>query len=196
MIIFFLLFINFIAILTMYFLNDTISTLQKENSKLVGIIQNLNNEIQFLQKNSVDFDINRPSSFSEANTFLNYNPKILVGLLGILTLTVLGLTVLILLKNDTTVVGELSKNSIQATGDYVKEIIVPSVDLLNKSSESRLIANIDNVKNIITKTGVIVTTHVTEVNREGILYILNTVKPPVSTKVLGSISRELLNLMP
>ena len=50
MILFLLIIINCIAIITMYFLNDTISTLQKENSKLIGIIQNLNNETMLVPK--------------------------------------------------------------------------------------------------------------------------------------------------
>jgi hypothetical protein len=191
-----LIFINFVAIITMYFLNDTISSLQKENSKLMGVIQNLNNEINYLH--SVTVGTHRPVPLDEAalvTDSLN-NPNIIVGLIGVLTITILGLTILVFLKNDTNVIGELSKNSIQATGEYVKEIIIPSIDLLNKSSESRVVANLDNVKKVVTDTGAIVTTHVTDVNREGVLCILNTIKPQVSTKVLGSISRELINLMP
>jgi hypothetical protein len=169
----------------MYYLNDTISSLQKENSKLIGIIQNLNHEIQYLEK------IEAPLITSE-----DPNTQLLLGFFGILTITLLGITFIVLLRNDTQVMGELSKKSIQATGDYVKEIIVPSVELLNKSSEARILANLDNVKHVVTDTGSVLTTHITEVNREGVLCVLNTVKPPVSTKVLGSISRELLNLIP
>ena len=132
----------------------------------------------------------------EINQMAAPNTHMIIGLVGVLSIAVLGLTFLIFLKNDTNVIGGPSKNSIQATGEYVKEIVIPSIDLLNKSSESRVLANIDNVKKVVAETGAIVTTHVSEVNREGVLCILNTVKPPVSTKVLGSISRELLNLMP
>jgi hypothetical protein len=177
----------------MYFLNDTISSLQKENSKLVGIIQNLNNEVHYLQAATTPTALTMGETGSYNSV---HDPSATLGLIGILTITVLGLTFLIFLKNDTNVIGELSKNSIQATGDYVKEIIIPSVDLLNKTSESRIIANIDNVKKVVTETGAIVTTHVTEVNREGVLCMINTIKPQVSAKVLGSISRELINLIP
>jgi hypothetical protein len=173
-----LLLINIIALSTIYFLNETIANLQKENSKLIGIIQNLNNELQ----SEPDIDI---------------NTNIILSFLGVLSITVIGLTILLFLKNDTVVVGELSKNSIQATGDYVKEIIVPSVDLLNKSSEARVIANIDNVKNAVAETGTILTKHISEVNREGVICLVNTIKPPVAAKkVLGHISRELLHLIP
>lgn len=183
---FLLLLTNLIALVTMYFLNDTIVTLQRENSKLIGIIQNLNNEIQYLQK----------PGFENIGASNDVNTNLILSLIGGLSITVVGLTILLFLKNDTIMIGELSKNSIKATGDYVKEIIVPSVDLLNKSSEARVIANIDNVKHVVAETGAILTTHVSEVNREGVLCLLNTIKPPVSTKVLGSISRELLNMIP
>jgi len=181
----------------MYFLNETIAALQHQNNKLIGDIQNLNNELQHIYlrmlENSKSFDYN-----SNTTTFLEtyYNPQTMVGVLGVLSVVVLGLTFLVFLKNDTTVIAELSKNSIKSTGEYVKDVIVPSVELLNKSSESRLTANLDNVKKVVVETGAVLTNHVTDINKEGVLCVVNTIQPQVMPKVLGKISRELLNYIP
>ena len=131
----------------------------------------------------------------ESTVLPTYNSEFL-GILSLLTFAVCGLTVLIFLKNDTTVIAELSKNSIKTTGEYVKEIIVPSVELMSKSSEARITANLTNLQTVVTDTGTVLTNHITEVNKEGILCIVNTIKPQVSTKVLGKISKELLNYIP
>jgi hypothetical protein len=191
-----LIIINLLAVITMYFLNETIAALQRQNSKLVGDLQNLNNEILYLKEQiniPVQGEIN-PDSLNVLST--DSQLKVVVGALGVLTVVILGLTVLVFLKNDTTVVAELSKNSIKSTGDYVKEVIVPSVELLNKTSESRINANLDNVKKVVTETGTVLTKHISDVNKEGILCVVNTIKPPVAPKVLGKISREILNYIP
>jgi hypothetical protein len=193
MILVILIVMNFISVITMYFLNETIAALQHQNSKLVGDIQNLNNEILYLKESSN----NEALRALEPPVLLEtYNPQLLIGVLGVLTVVVLGLAVLTFLKNDTTVIAELSKNSIKSTGDYVKDVIVPSVELLNKGSESRIAANIDNVKKVVIETGTILTNHITDVNKEGVLCVVNTIKPQVMPKVLGKISREILNYIP
>ena len=191
-----LIIINLISVITLYFLNETIGSLHRENQKLVGEIQNLHNEIMYLNS-AKTVGMQQLQEGAPVNLdALNY----IYPLLGALTVVILGLTVLVFLKNDTAVIAELSKNSIQSTGDYVKEVIVPSVELLNKTSESRINANIENVQKVVTETGVILTKHVTEVNKEGVLCIVNTIGNcaaiPPAPKVLGKLSRELLNLMP
>ena len=126
------------------------------------------------------------------------NPSAVYGLLGTLTLVVCGVGVLVLLslRNDSTVTAELTKVSMRNTGDYVKEVVVPSVDLLTKASESRLVANMDTVKVVVTEASAVVTNHVTEVSKEGVLCIINTMKPQILPRTLGKLSTGLLNLMP
>jgi hypothetical protein len=184
--------INLISIITIFYLNKTIYSLQQENQKLIGNIQNLNHEILYLKENKVE------GLESTVLPTITEHSEIL-GLLGIctaLSFAVCGLTFLVFLKNDTTVIAELSKNSIKTTGEYVKEVIVPSIELLNKSSEARITANLTNLQSVVTDTGTVLTNHITEVNKEGILCIVNTIKPQVSTKILGKISTELLNYIP
>lgn len=194
--IFALIAINFLSVITMYFLNETIAALQRENSKLIGNLQNLNNEILFLKEQLHEKTTNTSDSLITDSLANNYNPNIMVGILGVLTLVICGLTVLVFLKNDTTIIAELSKNSIQTTGDYVKEVIIPSVELLNKASESRITANLDNVKKIVVETGSVVAQHVTDVNKESVLCIVNTIKPTTVPRVLGKISKEVWNFIP
>lgn len=189
-----LLIINFIAIITMFFLNDTISNLQKENSKLTGIINNLNNEINYLKEQlSIESNLQTVEAVSTIS-----QSRAIFGLLGVMTIILCGLTIIILLKNDVHTEVELSKNAMKHTGDYFKEVMTPTVDVITKASESRVIANIDLLKTVVTNTSKHLTTHVTSVNKASIEHLDQVFRPTTTTnlKIIGKISNEISNLLP
>ena len=165
-----------------FWLQRSLTNLQVENAKLVTEVQHLHGDL--LNQPVVDTTI---------------NPYILPTMIltGITVVIVCGLAIFTIMKPEPKIVmAELSKNSIETTGDYIRDVIVPSVDVLNKASEARVVVHLDNVKQVVAETGSVVTEHVSQVNKDGVICLINTLKPVAVPRVLGKISQEFWNVLP
>jgi len=110
-----------------------------------------------------------------------------------------GLGLLLLLRTDGSVpvVAELSKASIRSSGEQVREVVVPAVELVAEASGDRLAAHLNHLRGVVTETGVLLSHHVTEVNRDGVLCIISSLKPPLPpVRSLGQLSAGLVQLLP
>ena len=162
-----------------FWLQRSLTALQVENAKLITELQH---HVQLESIPVIDpVTLNLPT----------------MVLTTITLAAVCGLAIFIYTKPEPKLVmAELSKNSIETTGDYIRDVIVPSVDILNKSSEARVVLHIDNLKEVVTGTGVSVTEHVSQVNKDSVVCLINTLKPVRIPRVLGNISQEIWNVLP